>query len=252
MTKDLKLAKKHGVTPRTVRNWRLKGAPVDDPKKLRVWLASRRSVPPKDALPRQRKTVLPPPGPVPDDVKIGATAALHRLELAEAAAFSALQSALASGDPGAVRFCRDGWLRTSEGLRKQDLAIAADRRDSGELITRTEALRCIVGAWSLTGFGLDRALTGACDKLVGLDLAGMRTALDRVKAEVVLSVLVCIREWPWSGSQLPPWITTAITEATSANLIPTSPAKLEEILGIRSRAFLAVMDAIGGLREVAR
>ena len=243
MTKDIKLAKKHAVTPRTVRNWRLKGAPVDDPKKLKTWLASRRSVPPKDALPR-RKTVLPAPGPLPSNLETGANAALRRLEGAEAVAFDAMQRALASGDPGVVRFTRDGWLRTSEALRKQDLAVAADRRDSGELVSRDEVIRVVTGAWCAMAWGVERALEQLGPWLVGRTHREIHTRLEQLGQELDLAVLVTMA-WPWDGALLPKWVSAAIIKTTAGHLVPNSVERLNELLGDRAKAFEMVVEYLG-------
>ncbi|MFO1476130.1 MAG: hypothetical protein U1F98_05705 [Verrucomicrobiota bacterium] len=140
------LAEIHGVTARTIRNWKAQGAPVNDPSALSAWLAGRRQ-PPRgskpgstfQALARDVLDAIPPAKQAKQAT--GAAAALRRLEQQEADDYSAYLRAVEGGDMLQARIAHDRWLKTAEALRRHDLAIEQARRDAGELVPRSEMLR---------------------------------------------------------------------------------------------------------------
>ena len=73
---------------------------------------------------------LPPSG------KRGAASTLARLEAEEASRYERLQIALKSGDPVAIDAAQTYWLRTSETLRRLDLAVEIARRSELEQIPK--------------------------------------------------------------------------------------------------------------------
>jgi hypothetical protein len=139
------LAQKWGCNVRTITRWKKDGAPLGDDAAMQHWLATRKHAPSGtlgmlELAGTEPRTEATPPRTenTGDAVATGATAALRRLEAAEAAAFTELQEAIAGGNPLRIKLARDGWLRISESLRKYDLAVEQSRRDSGELVSRAE------------------------------------------------------------------------------------------------------------------
>jgi hypothetical protein len=136
---DEKLAAFWGVDIRTIRNWRREGAPLEDEKRMRQWLASRKNIAPgvlrKIQPPAAKEEVVSVTATNGDT---GAGHALRRLELSELGAYERLQKALASNDPIAVREARESWLRISESLRRYDLMVEASRRSTAEQVPITQ------------------------------------------------------------------------------------------------------------------
>lgn len=138
---DTKLALKWACDERTIRRWRKDRAPLNDPKRMRRWLAGRKHLPPgtvallEQLRTDERATV------ASQDAKPqveGAAGALKRLEAAEAQAYTAFKNATATGDDIAIKSSRENWLKISESLRRFDIALEENRRDSGELVRRAE------------------------------------------------------------------------------------------------------------------
>lgn len=128
---------------RTIRNWRKAGAPLEDPKRMRAWLASRKHIPPGTAtlLNEVKKRATVESAAQPQKLAEGPVAALKRLGEMEARAYTDLQRALSNGDPIEVKLARENWLKISESQRRADLAIEQSRRDAGELIPREKMLK---------------------------------------------------------------------------------------------------------------
>lgn len=69
-------------------------------------------------------------------VEIGAVHALKRLEREEGRQYARLKKAEAGRDPFEIKSARDGWLKTSELLRRFDILVEMARREAGEFITK--------------------------------------------------------------------------------------------------------------------
>jgi hypothetical protein len=165
---DEKLAAFWGVDIRTIRNWRREGAPLEDEKRMRQWLASRKNIAPgvlrKIQPPAAKEEVVSVTATNGDT---GAGHALRRLELSELGAYERLQKALASNDPIAVREARESWLRISESLRRYDLMVEASRRSTAEQVPITQVktfLRSFL-AWMQIAFTL--GAEGYTNEIVG-------------------------------------------------------------------------------------
>ena len=88
------LAEKYGVNSRTIRNWKRAGAPLDDPARMAIWIASRRNLPPRLKLNKPAAKALPANSTIvetegqarelakvaPEPQATGAAAALERLQ----------------------------------------------------------------------------------------------------------------------------------------------------------------------------
>src|SRR5689334_16872377 len=111
------VATEYRCNPRTAARWIQQGAPVSDPTRMRLWLASRTHIPPETrrmlaAERRERRAALSTHGtedPAPDP-KIGAAPALKRLERAEIEAFKRFEEAKASGDLAEIKIAQALWL----------------------------------------------------------------------------------------------------------------------------------------------
>src|SRR5579883_1744363 len=138
------IATQYGCSTRTVSRWQAAGAPLDDPARMRVWLAGRKHLPPQPRLmltterKARRRAAATEAGAVGRDDSIGAAAALKRLEQAEVASYTRFQSAQATGDPVEMKLAREDWIRIGDSLRRYDLLVEQSRRDSGELVPRAE------------------------------------------------------------------------------------------------------------------
>jgi hypothetical protein len=137
------LAAKWGTSTRTMRRWVAAGAPVNDEQAMHVWIASRKHTPKgtADMLTGQPatgdKATVQTTTATARDPKQGAAAALQRLEVEEKDAFDRLQLALGEGRNALeVKLLREHWLKTGDSLRRYDLLVEQNRRDSGELVPR--------------------------------------------------------------------------------------------------------------------
>jgi hypothetical protein len=66
----------------------------------------------------------------------GAAAALARLEEIEERAHARLMQAIEIGNPLQVKACQEFYLRSSETLRRLDIAIQIERRKLGETVSK--------------------------------------------------------------------------------------------------------------------
>jgi hypothetical protein len=90
---------------------------------------------------KRRKRCTPAPVKAAGELAIGAAANLRRLEQCEASDYQAMLDANAAGDELLARVKRDAWLKSSDALRRHDLAVEQSRRDAGELVHREEVRR---------------------------------------------------------------------------------------------------------------
>lgn len=166
------------------------------------------------------------------DSRVGAGAALRRLETSELAAWNDLQTAIADGNPLRIRLCRDTWLKTSESLRRYDLQLEQSRRDAGELLPRAELER--LSRNFTTHF--KNACTQACNSLAP-KLAGSAPSTICAELHSMLFDSICTGFATMaamkSPSQLPPWLIASATKPL-ASTYTTAP----EIIAERTAALL--------------
>jgi hypothetical protein len=86
--------------------------------------------------------------------KRGAAAALQRLEEIEERAFARLERAIESGNPFQVKACQEFYLRSSETLRRLDLAVENERRNAEKQIPlrQIEDIAAQISTWLQTAF----------------------------------------------------------------------------------------------------
>jgi hypothetical protein len=180
---------------------------------MRIWLTGRRAVPPGTLALIQSYRVTESVGSVTQSQTLieGVAAALKRLEEMEARSFTDLKRAQASGDSLLVKAAHQIWLRNSDSLRKYDLAIEQNRRDSGQLIPKDEILRLVYILKDAHYFALLGELEGACQSLVGLrDPLDAWSILNKLRGAVHASVIAWLRQD--RKQPVPAWMVKAFTE----------------------------------------
>jgi hypothetical protein len=221
---DEKLALKWACDCRTIRRWRKAKAPFTSEKRMRSWLAGRQHLPPgtvallESLRASERAT---DPAVIRAPHREGAAGALKRLEEAEAEAYATFNRATASGDDVAIKAARENWLRISESLRRFDLAIEQNRRDSGELILRSE----VEHALQQVGWCMRTASRQVTDSmgmsLVGeLDVHKIRICIERAGYSVAIASYSCA-----AACGAPAWVIKALSQDVCSN----TKTKLGEI-----------------------
>lgn len=205
-----RLAEKHKVDVRTIRRWRAEGAPLGDPAKMKTWLAGRRTAPtPAENVCHgiQTERQARPPG------NPGAPAALRRLEQAELDGYERLQTALAAGNALEIRDARRGYLELVEALRRCDVSVSEQRRDSEEAVPRAKVQSMLSGlGWSLR-IGHDQVADALAARLCPGDLIHARNQLREAYGSLLLTALGGIRGGLASTSLAwPGWALEALCE----------------------------------------
>ena len=179
------LATIYNCSERSIRNYRAEGAPLHDPAAMFGWWATRKNLPKgaaakgldaiKEAFaavvgtvpPAATASVVPEVGgtgmlDVPPDLPAGAQHELRWLEALAVEARHNLIRARGSADPVAMKQALDAYLKITEGLRKFDNQVTADRRDSGEVVTRVQVEDPITALTVWLRRGVENFLNGAC------------------------------------------------------------------------------------------
>jgi hypothetical protein len=246
---DSKLALRWGCDVRTIRRWRKAGAPLASAKKLAVWLTARKNLPPgtEAILSGQAAKVMGKASASSEsEGNTGAAGALRRLESAERVTYKMLQTALKSGSAPAIKTARENWLAIGNQLRQYDLAVARDRRDSGELIPRSEMELAAEGFM----YWLRMAARPAAAKMAGILLASRDyiTISDAIREQFwddMISALAAMVGQPGKLRVPAWWIASAIKGIDGAFAdIPGALAKRQHAL----RACEMVVATNAGLR----
>ena len=209
---DAALAEQWQCDERTVRRWRGKHAPVDDPAAMVTWLAAQRSIPQRTlalVMAEQRKRraevadtalALPPGTP-------GTPNALKRLEDSEERAYRAVIAAEQSGNPIEIKIATQRWVAFSRELLRYDLAVQESRRGT-ELIPRESVEQML----ETIGRALATDLRGEFHKipatLHGAPVEAIARTLDT-------TVRACVRSalgyYVGTRSEVPAWATDSLT-----------------------------------------
>jgi hypothetical protein len=143
------------------------------------------------------------------------------LELSEIQSYEELQTLLADPDATTrdVEDARTSWLKTSEALRKYDLAVESARRDSGMLVPR-EVLESVAKGLVVNMVGpIQAALDALAPRLAGLPSAvEVWKVLSPAYKRAVQSALKAVATHPYEGHMAPDWLVKAVQDAVSANL----------------------------------
>lgn len=218
---DEPLAERWACTTRTIRNWRKAGAPLSSEAKMLVWLASQRSIPERTQaiLDSHRAEAVSRQALKPQLLPTGAAQALKRLEEMEARYFTGLCAAHESGDPVEIKRSHELWRTTSEQLRKTDLVIEQDRRQSGELIAKKD-VEVLLREFGKTFYFLAQQTSQIPDKFVGLtDSVQASLAIQALINGLSSSVMADLRSWNARAKSTVPkyheWMLDAISMGLS-------------------------------------
>jgi hypothetical protein len=134
----------------------------------------------------------------------GAQHALRRLEEQEERAHARLEAALKRGDPLEIQSCADLWLKTSELLRKLDIAIEVSRRSQEEQIPLKTAQDCVLFVSEWLRISLSTFLSAE-----GLTLAGGFKTIGELKSYFVSRfrgvMFLTLKNADRTMSPVPPW-----------------------------------------------
>ena len=201
--KDQQLAEEYATTARTAARWRVEHAPVHDPKAMRRWLATRKNLPPgtlaklMDERRTERQALAASIG-TGSPQSTGAASTLRRLESLEEASHRELLAAQQQGDPVTEKIGMRRWLDLARELLRFDLAVESSRRDSGELVPKSE----VAGHVKALSWALHRAIGQACYELPQVlegmtDAAEIGVILEKVFGRMKLAAAAGIEAPDW-------------------------------------------------------
>ena len=141
----------------------------------------------------------------------GAAAALARLEEIEERAHARLMQAIEIGNPLQVKACQEFYLRSSETLRRLDIAIQIERRKLGETVSKqlVESVSTQISEWLRLAF--NQFLIAESESLMDLnDLGEFKAhAIDHFRGILHATVKARLKTDP----QIPPWAAAQVIEA---------------------------------------
>jgi hypothetical protein len=152
---------------------------------------------------------------------LGAAAALKRLEEDERKLWNRLQALEADPDADCedVKTCRDAWRKTGDSLRRYELAVEQDRRDSGMLLPRAELEDYAKGFLVNFCQSVQASLESLCPKLAGLPGPGeVWQTLGPAWKRALSEAIEHSAERPHAGRSCPEWLNKAIQEAVDTYL----------------------------------
>jgi hypothetical protein len=142
--------------------------------------------------------------------KRGAAAALMRLEEIEERAHARLMRAIEAGNPFQVKAAQEFYLRSSETLRRLDLAVETERRTALEQIPmrQIEDISLQIATWLRLSF--ERFLNAESPGLMGIkDLGEFKfSAIERFKGLLHATVKASLKTDP-----IPDWAAVKVIEA---------------------------------------
>jgi hypothetical protein len=144
----------------------------------------------------------------------GAAAALQRLEEIEERAHARLMRAIEAGNQFQVKAAQEFYLRTSETLRRLDLAVETERRNSEEQVPKrqAEAISLHIAEWLRIAFA--QFLSSESRSLLGIkDPAEFRLyAIDRFRGIVFAAVKTSRK----TNSPIPTWAEAMVIASWNA------------------------------------
>ena len=218
------VAKQTGRSCRTIWKWASEGCDLNDPASIKTFSEGNRLRQhanlirkAKDSNPIDSVDAATPDlnqielGPIG---KIGAAAALARLEIFEVQAHGRLLQAIESGDPLRIKAAGEFYLRTNEVLRRLDLSIETERRNAEEQVPKKqiESVSLFLAEWLRIAFA--QFLSSESRSLMGIkDLAEFRLyAIDRFRGIVFAAVKTSRK----TNSPIPPWAEAMVIETWNA------------------------------------
>ena len=158
----------------------------------------------------------PDPAPDLDQIELapvgrrGAAAALQRLEEIEERAHARLMRAIESGNQFQIKACQEFYLRSSETLRRLDLAVETERRTALEQIPlrQIEDVSLQIATWLRLAFA--QFLSAESPGLMGIkDLREFKfSAIERFRGILHATVKSSLRTTP----PMPKWAAAKVIE----------------------------------------
>jgi hypothetical protein len=143
--------------------------------------------------------------------KRGAAAALARLEIIEEKAHRRLLQAIENGEPLRIKAAQEFYLRSSETLRRLDLAVETERRKADEQlpIWQVEDVSLQIAIWLRRAF--EQFLSAESPSLMAItDLGEFKfLAIEQFRGILHATVKVSLRTNP----PIPPWAAAKVVEA---------------------------------------
>ena len=226
------LAETYGCSTRTIKRWQSEKAPLADGAAMRRWLAGRAHLPAAtlNKLTRTERRAVQTADT--GTLESGVVAALQRLEKTEAKMFLTLEAAILNGDALLVRQARENWLRCGEALRKFDLAVEQNRRETGELVNRVEIERALKVLAYGTRICMESGLPMLAEKVQGeRDQIRARQILRRsfyYGATIGLAFGVAV--------QIPQWILDCFVADLDNELTGDIPAEVKNLAAVLKEA----------------
>jgi hypothetical protein len=235
-----------GCSTRTASRWAREGAPLGDSTRLKRWLASRKNLPAQTKAilteqSRARRAQVVALEPEPDAPKVGAPAALRRLEQGEDETYRIYRSAISSGDPISIKLALENWLKVGDSLRRYDLLVESNRRDAGELVPRKEIEAHVSAFVHWFKIACRRTVNALAPNLLAMQSpAEVQLVLEHSFFEDILNALAALGNAPCKN-KLPDWFLSAATRPMDNALIGANEAT-------KARA-TALEDALGAMAE---
>jgi hypothetical protein len=222
------VAKLTGRSVGTIWRWAAQGCDLNSPASINEYLEGNRLrqhanlIKAKDVRRNRSAFQSPltePPDSIPDLDQIelgpvgkrGAAAALQRLEEVEERAHARLIRAIEAGNPFRIKAAQEFYLRSSETLRRLDLAVETERRKADEQVPKmlVEGISRQISEWMRLGFA--QFLASESERLMGIDDLGefKFLAIERFRGILHRTVKTSIA----NNSPIPPWAADRVREA---------------------------------------
>lgn len=205
----------------TIKRYSGAGAPLDNPDAMGDWIAAKRvKGGPKSHTPDTfAEDPYPRPQPVDgaedepqvfEELKEGAAETLKRLEALEPMLYQRLQKAIRINNAEKIANARADWLPVSESLRKYDLLVEQSRRDSGDLIPRSQGEMAALMAATWLRLAWMTFVSSDASKLQAIEDTREWTAAAHEGMRS--AILVALRNSAAAIGELPDWAIAKIKE----------------------------------------
>jgi len=213
------VAKSTGRSVGTIWRWQRQGCDLNSPASIKEFLEGNELRRNANLVCRGKTDVSPNDTATPDLNQIdlgpigkrGAAAALVRLEEIEERAHARLMRAIEAGNPFQIKACQEFYLRSSETLRRLDLAVETERRQAEEQVPlrRIEAVAAQISDWLRLAF--EQFLSAESPGLMGIkDLGEFKfSAIESFRGILHATVKTSLRSDP----PIPDWAELRVREA---------------------------------------
>ncbi len=232
-----------GASLSTVKRWQKSGVPLDDPDALAHWATTQKSLPLAMRERFAREAV--PKNLIMDvDLAQGAAGALRRLEEAEATHFADYQDAIKADPPNPARIkaAREAWLKIGDSLRRYDLLVEQNRRDSGDLMPRAQVEQVVRAfTWYLRIAGQQACISLAGRLAAEANPAACNQLLTEVLWEQILTACAGLASHGQKEMEVPEWLVKAFSHDLN-NVF----SDVDQVIESRAATIRAGIDAIAG------